>query len=148
MDELYKIYNKPEIASSIEPLYERPKEEEYLRAYKKNMYGFFGYGMWVIEEKATKKIIGRIGFDNREVNGEMTPELGYVIDPDWQRQGIAYECGKAALFYMSEELGISHINCVMPEDNIASINIAKKLGFEYVNSIEKFKLYEIFIQLN
>ncbi len=110
------------------------------------MYGFFEYGMWVIVLKETSEIIGRIGFDNRQVDGEVVPEMGYVIDPAYQNTGIGYECGMAALLYMKESLGIEHINCLMPKDNFRSEMLAKKLGFEYKTTINNYKMYEIFTQ--
>ena len=51
MDDLFDLYNKKGITDYIEPLYERQEEEEYQRAYIENMYGYYGYGMWLAKEK-------------------------------------------------------------------------------------------------
>ena len=65
MDDLFDLYNKKGITDYIEPLYERQEEEEYQRAYIENMYGYYGYGMWLAKEKGTHRLIGRAGIDYR-----------------------------------------------------------------------------------
>ena len=47
-----------------------------------------GYGMWIIEEKATGKIIGRAGF---EYVDDETVSLGFVIRKSERKKGYAYE---------------------------------------------------------
>lgn len=70
MDDLFDLYNKRGITDYIEPLYERQEEEEYQRAYIENMYGYYGYGMWLAKEKGTHRLIGRAGIDYRMLGEE------------------------------------------------------------------------------
>ena len=47
---LYELYRDESITRYMEPLFEDPKqEEEYTKAYIKNVYGFYGYGMWIMD---------------------------------------------------------------------------------------------------
>ena len=79
LDELYRLYEDPEITRYMEGLYEdRKKEEEYTRAYINNMYRFYGYGMWLVIQKETGKIIGRAGLNNIDIHGR--PCLLYTSD--------------------------------------------------------------------
>ena len=92
LDAMYQIYQGKSIAKYIEPLNEdREKEEEYTKAYIKNMYAFYGYGMWAAVEKATGRIIGKAGLNNREFHGKPSLELGYLIGEEYQGQGFATE---------------------------------------------------------
>lgn len=132
LDALYRIYADKEITRYMENLYEnRDDEREFLYAYIKNMYGFYGYGLWGIILKETGELIGRAGLSNREVDGEYEVELGYMIGVKHQKRGLAEEACRAILCYASSELMIEHLNCFVHPDNEPSIRLALKLGFQY-----------------
>ena len=46
------------------------------------MYGYYGYGMWLVFDKASGELIGRAGLEHREFPDAVELELGYLIDPD------------------------------------------------------------------
>ena len=62
IDPLIKIYSSPEITQYMEGLFDREQELEYIKQYISNIYGFYGYGMWIIEKK-DGTIIGRAGIE-------------------------------------------------------------------------------------
>lgn len=132
MEGLYGLYEE-EITRYVEPLYEdKDKEKAYILDYIKHMYGFFEYGMWLVEDRKNGKIIGRAGISNREVNGVTEPELGYIIGKAYQRKGYGMEVCRGILAYAKEELGMEFLNCFIGEDNRPSLALAEKLGFEKV----------------
>jgi RimJ/RimL family protein N-acetyltransferase len=124
----------------IEPLYERKKEEEFTRNYIKNMYGFFGYGLWLVILKADGRIVGRAGIEHREINGETVQELGYLIGKPWQHMGYAKEACLAIIEYCVEELGIGQLYLCSHKENIPSLSLAEKLGFSCIDEIDGMKL--------
>ena len=114
----------------LDPLYEYEKEKEYQRSYINYMYRLYGYGMWVVIEKATGKLIGRVGIENREAcDGE--PELGYMIDVSYQRKGYATEVCLAVIGYAWNFLEFDKLNCLIQKENKASECLAEKLGFMF-----------------
>ena len=114
----------------LDPLYEYEKEKEYQRSYINYMYRLYGYGMWVVIEKATGKLIGRVGIENREAcDGE--PELGYMIDVSYQRKGYATEVCLAVIGYAWNFLEFDKLNCLIQKGNKASECLAEKLGFMF-----------------
>ena len=132
LDRLYEIYSSSNITRYMEGLYEDYEEEyNYTLAYIKNMYNFYGYGFWLVVRKEDDEIIGRAGLSNREVDGEIKLELGYVIAEEFQNQGYAYEVCKAICEFVKEFLYENEIVCVMKRENIPSIKLAEKLGFTY-----------------
>lgn len=132
LDELYKLYEPASITRFLEPLYEsRQEEEEFLKAYIKCMYGFYGYGMWALVDKNSNRLIGRAGLDNREVDGEIQIELGYMVGVPYQRQGYAYEAAVSILKFAVNELECEFVNCFVNKNNTASAGLLKKLGFKY-----------------
>ena len=128
LDALYEIYAEPDITMYMEGLYEREEEEEFTRQYIRNMYGFYGYGLWILEEKMTGKIIGRAGLSHRDVDGEVCIELGYVIGKPYQRQGYAYEACIAILEY-AKKIGKTDVISCVSRNNLPSLKLSYKLGF-------------------
>lgn len=133
MDEMYRLYADREITEYVEALYQdREKEKAYIEDHIRYMYGFFGYGMWLIFDRKTKVLIGRAGICNREIDGCNQPEIGYVIGKAYQRQGYGAEVCREILIYAKEELGLEFLNCFVEETNLPSIRLAEKLGFRWI----------------
>lgn len=128
LDDLFVLYAGEGMTDYIEPLYPYEQEKEYQEAYIKHMYGFYGYGMWIVCDKQTGKLIGRAGVEHREeLDGEM--ELGYAIGVPYQRKGYATEVCKAILKYAREQLSQQSVCCLIEEGNTVSERFAEKLGF-------------------
>ena len=148
----------PEDAATLEAIYEEPSirrymkdfhgdaagEAEYIREYQAH-YRFYEYGVWSVVLKETGKVIGRAGFSDvqellenvqEEQSGireeEDIPCFGYMIGVPWQRQGYAEEACRAILDYAREELGFTTVLLQVKEENVASVRLARKLGFEEV----------------
>lgn len=107
----------------------REEERENLRSYIVDMYRFHGYGLWTVVEKATGKVIGRVGMEHETLNGGTVVEMGYMIGKAYQQRGYAVESGREALRYMEEEMEITDIYARIHEENTASQRVAERLGF-------------------
>lgn len=147
IDALFELYSKPGITDFVEPLYDYDKECEYERAYIEHMYGYYEYGMWLIFSKDTGELIGRAGLENRDYCDEKETqgvpgtyhsemELGYIIAPEYQRQGYATEVCKAILEYAWENLAPERINCLIDEENYPSRRLVEKLGFHLIGKTD------------
>lgn len=135
VNSFYDIYKEPGITEYMENLYaDRDEEIAYIQDYIKNVYGFYGYGMWTVLEKESGKVIGRAGLSLRE--GYDIPELGFVIGVPWQRQGYAYEVCQAILKYGREELDFASFQALIMNGNEKSKRLCKKLGFVYQEMVE------------
>ena len=132
----YRIVNGYQVPGYIEPLLPREEEEEYQRCYIENMYGFYGYGMWIVTEIRSPRIIGRAGLENREYEDGVELEMGYVIDPRWQRREIAYEVCSTIMEYARENTDFPRLNALTEADNVASIALLEKLGFTYLEDTD------------
>lgn len=146
LDELFGIYRQKGMTDYMEPLYERDEEADYQKAYIENMYGFYGYGMWLVFDRQTDVLIGRAGIENRELHGAYELELGYAIAPSCQRKGYATEVCTAILDYAKEHLECREINCLIQKENPSSLALAIKLGFRYLETIvENGQPYERYV---
>ena len=127
VDAFYELYKDKEITEYMENLFEdRDEEIEYTKSYIKNVYEFYGFGMWTVVEKTSGKIIGRAGVSYRE--GYELPELGFMIGKAYWRQGFAYEVCSAISNYMYENYNMEEIQIFIEPKNTPSIFLAKKLG--------------------
>lgn len=127
VDRLYEIYAEPSVTKYMDNLFaDREEEKAYTQGYIRNMYGFYGYGMWIVEVKYLGRVIGRVGI---EPCGEEN-ELGYVIAEPWRRLGIAKEVCRAVMKYGFEELGLDQISARVQRENQPSKGLLQNLGFQ------------------
>jgi RimJ/RimL family protein N-acetyltransferase len=137
LDDLFALYAQPGITDYTEPLYERSREEQYTRDYIDCMYRFYGYGMWLVFERGSGKLMGRAGFAHRDLGDEIVLEMGYLIGVPWQRQGYATEvCGKLLEFARKNLSDFGSLNCFVEPQNTASQGLMQKLGFAQCGTLE------------
>jgi len=91
-----------------------------------------GYGFFSLENKETGEWVGRVGPWYPE--GWPAPEIGWTIAPAHLRRGYALEAASASLDYVAKTLGWKRVIHVILEGNIASENLAKKLGSTFIRS--------------
>jgi RimJ/RimL family protein N-acetyltransferase len=85
-----------------------------------------GYGPWAVEEKATGRLIGRIGFLNPV--GWPAFELGWTLGRQYWGKGYATEGARRALDYAFNELDRPHVISLIDPNNKGSIAVAERLG--------------------
>ena len=130
MDALFELYSYEGMTDYMEGLYSYEEEYEYQKAYIENMYRFFDYGMWLVFEKESGKLVGRAGIEHRkELEGEL--ELGYAIGTPFWGKGYATEVCQAILDYTKETLGFEEICSLVQPENKASVHLLEKLGFTF-----------------
>ena len=87
---------------------------------------FRGYGVFAVEEKATRKMVGRIGFMNPP--GWPGFELGWTLARASWGKGYATEGAQRLMRYAFTEMNRDHlISCIAP-DNVSSVKVAERLG--------------------
>lgn len=91
------------------------------------------YGYWAIEEKATGKFIGEIGFADfkRDVGPSMrnVPEIGFALASDAHGKGYATEAVRAVLEWGDAHLPSKRTVALANEENAASLHILQKAGY-------------------
>ena len=85
-----------------------------------------GYGHWAVEEKATGRVIGRLGFLNPE--GWPGFEVGWTLARDSWGKGYASEGARHALRHAFTEMGRRRVISLIHPENRASIKVAERMG--------------------
>jgi RimJ/RimL family protein N-acetyltransferase len=85
-----------------------------------------GYGMWAAEEKATGRLVGRIGF----VHPDDWPdfEVAWTLGRSYWGRGFASEGARAALRYAFDALGRDHVISLIHPENTRSRRVAESIG--------------------
>ena len=87
---------------------------------------FRGYGVWAVEEKATAKVVGRIGLMNPK--GWPGFELGWTLARASWGKGYATEGAQRVMEYVFTEMNRHHVISLIAPANVASVKVAERLG--------------------
>ncbi|MCJ7420246.1 GNAT family N-acetyltransferase [Sphingomicrobium astaxanthinifaciens] len=91
------------------------------------------YGLFAVFEKFTGHFVGEVGFGNfnREIGSGFDghPEACWTIRKPFQGKGYAHEAALAALQFTEDRLIATRTVAMIHHKNMASIHIARKLGF-------------------
>jgi RimJ/RimL family protein N-acetyltransferase len=101
-----------------------------------------GYGNWAIEERASGRYIGNLGFtDKKRVTSHPAsgaPEMGWLLCAAAQGKGYATEAINAALAWARDHFGQgARVVCVIDIGNAASQRVADKCGFKHFADAER-----------
>lgn len=156
VDALYELYRDEETARYLDPLFEDPDaEREYTRNYISNVYAMYGFGMWIIEEAESGRIVGRIGLEQKELPGIMRKycaengyfsdkalELGYMLGREFWHRGYAVEAAEGVFRYAATELENPLIYAVTRPVNQASCSLCERLGGQNIGMAdEQYRVY-------
>lgn len=108
------------------------RDREKLAAYIRGQYIFHEYGLWAVERKEDRRILGKAGLTDCDEEGR--PELGYHIFAPYRRQGYGEEACRLVLDYVREEYGPVGVTAVTEALNGASAGLLQKLGFRFRDS--------------
>jgi RimJ/RimL family protein N-acetyltransferase len=92
-----------------------------------------GHGFWVIEDRATGRLIGEIGI--MDAHRDIDPpfgedrELGWALLPDAHGKGFASEGLQTVLDWERQVFNAPCLVALIDPDNAPSIKLAHKFGF-------------------
>ena len=124
------IYAEPEVVRYLRPL--------DLKGTRQQLSMFFdhweehGFGLWAVEERASGRLIGRIGLVHHDDWTE-TPydaEVGWTLERATWGRGLATEGGAAALRFGFKTKGMKRIISIAHSENVASQRVMEKLGLK------------------
>jgi RimJ/RimL family protein N-acetyltransferase len=87
---------------------------------------FRGYGLWAVEEKATGRLLGRVGLIDHE--GWPGFEVGWTLAREAWGQGYATEAARRSMQYAFEDLKRDRVISLIDPENHPSRLVAERLG--------------------
>ncbi len=92
-----------------------------------------GYGLLLVEDRATGKVIGQVGAADfhRGLGADFdgAPEYGWIFAQEVHGRGYATEAMRAAIGWMEAKRGRERTVCIIDPANGPSLRVAAKLGF-------------------
>ena len=114
-----------------------PPQRTWMRilAYRGH-WALLSYGYWAVEEKASGRYVGELGFADfkRDIvpSIEGMPELGWALAPQFHGKGYATEALRAAVTWGDQHFGRCRTVCIIHPDNLPSFRVAAKLGYKAI----------------
>ena len=131
VDDMYEYSQIPEVSQYL-TWYPHP-DMDYTRAYLRYVSQRYRTGDtidWAIVDKASGKMIGTCGFARIDVQNNYA-EIGYVLNPLFQRKGIAVEAARLVIAFGFETLGLERIEARYMIENTPSRKVMEKCGMTF-----------------
>lgn len=145
---LLEIYQEPKNMEFIPNSQIKMTTEKLSEKYEKTNRNYIhGFGLYVVQLKQSKTIIGEAGFfDSYNELGHL--ELGYILGHQFWRNGYGTEVCQELINYGFNELKLHKITARIFSRNTASIRLSEKCGMIFIkegltDKNEYFSEYEI-----
>ena len=87
-----------------------------------------GFGLWGVELRSTGEMIGQCGLTWQRIDDAEVIEVGYLFNRAHWGRGYATEAAVGCVGYGFERLGAERIYAQVRDTNLASMNVATRLG--------------------
>lgn len=124
----------PEVQRFLGPAAQDPTTDMFSRALRgAGSWQLYGYGTFLVWEKGGS-FVGQAGiFHTMRGFGkgmDDVPEAAWMVAREHWRKGYALEAMQAALEWFDAVHKARRTTCMIEPENVASIKLAKRLGFE------------------
>ncbi len=126
---MFKMRSNPDVMSQIaRPIAKTLEDaEKLIQVFEDRNNENLGI-TWAITLKGKNEMIGTMGFWRIEAENHRA-EIGYMLSPDYWRQGIMHEAIEICLEYAFKTLNFNSIEGHTSPENIASQSTLRKAGF-------------------
>jgi ribosomal-protein-alanine N-acetyltransferase len=130
LDDLCALYADPEVMRYLGNGQPRDREEtaERLRRMLAH-WDRYGFGIWAVCDKADGRYLGRCGYGNLHNYPHM--ELAYSLHRSAWGNGYCTEAARVVVCHAFEATKLSRLMAVARPENLASINVMRKLGMAF-----------------
>lgn len=111
--------------------YEGAFDEEMTRTWlhrTRERYREHGFGLWAVCLQGADTMIGQCGLTWQHILGRDVVEIGYLFNREHWHRGYATEAARACRDHAFDTLGIERVWSQIRDTNIASMNVAIRVG--------------------
>ena len=105
----------------------------------------YGFGLFVIVERATGEVIGDCGLERMELDGVEETELGYDLRSDRWGHGFATEAAATVKDHALDRLGLHRVISLVRAGNERSSRVAERIGMSFERELVRgeiaYRLY-------
>ncbi|MFT4052346.1 MAG: GNAT family N-acetyltransferase [Microbacterium sp.] len=125
------IFEDPVAMAAYEGPFDDAESADWV-ARQQQRYADDGFGLWAVELSGTGRVIGQCGITRQhlddEASAEEVIEVGYLFQREHWHHGYAVEAASACRDWAFETLEINKLYAKVRDTNIASMNVAIRLG--------------------
>lgn len=96
-------------------------------------YERHGFGLWLVQLRASETAIGMCGLLKRESLSDV--DIGFAFLPQYRTKGYAYESAAAVMNYARTNLGLNRVVAIADDDNTGSHRVLEKIGMSFERRI-------------
>ncbi|HDM8195612.1 TPA: GNAT family N-acetyltransferase [Vibrio harveyi] len=128
---ILELYNQPDFYRFVGDKQIRTLEEakRYIQDNMLRMQELKGVSLLVVETNHDKKPVGICGLVKRDTLTAF--DIGYGYLPSAYGKGYAKEAASVVVDFAREEMNIENLVAITNNDNIRSISLLEKLGFQF-----------------
>lgn len=127
LDFMAPMLAHPEVMRYYPQLYSRDEAVAWIER-QMGRYVRDGYGLWLIEDRATGEPRGQAGLVLQTLDDAEEREIGYMIHRPFWRQGLASEAALAIRDWAFGTLGLPSVISLIRPENLPSQGVAHKMG--------------------
>ena len=117
-------YSDTEVQEGIDKQFQRYKED--------------GFGVWAVILKDNGALIGQCGLSMQPFADREVLEIGYIFQKAYWHKGYATEAAIACKEYAFDVLNADEVFSIIRDTNIASQNVAKRIGMTIADMTDTF----------
>jgi ribosomal-protein-alanine N-acetyltransferase len=102
-------------------------------------YAEDGFAPWTAVLTAEDRVVGWGGLNKDPNEPEWGVEVAYYIDRAYWGRGLASELVRESLAYAFDELGLEQVGAFAKPENVASVHVLEKCGFERVRFVPELE---------
>ena len=128
---MLELLNEPSFLRYIGDRGVRTQDDarRYIQTGPIESYQRFGFGLYRVELKESQQPIGICGLLKRDSLPDV--DVGFAFLPRFWSKGYAFESASAVLAHGQDAFGLKRIVAITSPDNVASIQLLEKLGFQF-----------------
>lgn len=124
---LHEILHDPVAMTAYEGAFTDAETADWLRRQQKR-YRDDGFGLWAVVLRESGEMIGQCGITRQRIDDEEVIEVGYLFQRAHWHRGYAVEAASACRDWAFETLPIDDLYAKVRSTNVASMNVAIRLG--------------------
>jgi ribosomal-protein-alanine N-acetyltransferase len=86
------------------------------------------YRIWAVADRTNNQCIGQVNCHDGHIRNKRAT-IGYILNPRYQRQGLASEAVSALLTYCFDQMGFHRLQAYVHPQNTPSRKLAENMGF-------------------
>lgn len=125
--DLAEILQNPNVMYAYEHDFSETDVQEWLDR-QIGRYRKYGFGLWAIQLKDTREMIGQAGLTIQPYKNTEVLEIGYLLKENFWHHGYAREAACGCKNYAFAHLNREKVYSIIKADNYASIRVAESIG--------------------